>query len=161
MRNPIEWGWSHVQVAVYGKFKAYPDDIRPEELSGEILAFMQHHLFDPKRLDRNDYAKTIRRWRGVFGKKPLMWFRYERMYQDPRGLLVDICRHIGADTEWVEGLNADMLRQNVLEPKKIPFPPALRAEYADRCASLIDDLENLLGEKFDDWRSWPQIGTGP
>jgi hypothetical protein len=114
---------------------------------------VRRNLFHPGWLARNDYATTIRRWRKYFGKDALMCFRYERIAQDPRGLLADICRHIGADPAWAERVEQDVIAKMVFSSGKIPFPPTLRAEYVERCAPFIDDLEQLLGERFDDWRA--------
>lgn len=79
--------------------------------------------------------------------------RYERIAQDPRRLLAEICLHIGADPAWIDGHAPDVIGRMVFASDKIPFPRALRAEFAERCAKYVDDLERLLGERFDDWRS--------
>jgi hypothetical protein len=140
-------------MVVENEFQACPDDLKAGEPQGEVLAFVRQQLFHPGCLARCNYAETIRRWQRQFSEDSLMWFRYERISEDPRGLLVDVCRHVGADPFWGERLESDMIERTIFASKKLPFPPELRAEFADRCAPYIDDLEQLLGERFDGWRS--------
>jgi len=153
MRHPIDRAWSFVQMVVENEFQVCPDDLKAGEPKGEVLAFVRKQLFHPGCLARSNYAETIRRWRKQFSEDSLMWYRYERISEDPRGLLADVCRHIGADPSWCEQLAPDMIERTVFASKKIPFPTELRAEFADRFAPYIDDLEQLLGERFDGWRS--------
>lgn len=153
MRNPIERSWSFVQMAVSRNFETVPHDLKAGDPRGDTLKFVRQKLFHAGSIARNDYAGTIRRWREQFGSEALMVFRYERIMQDPRDLLQDICRHIGADPAWADSVQQDVLAQRVFSFDQIPFPPALRAECAERCAPYIDDLEQLLGERFNDWRS--------
>ena len=153
MRHPVERAWSFVKMAIGRKFKDVPADLAAGEPGGEALAFVRDQLFHPGCLARNNYARTIRRWRGTFGDDALMLYRYERIAREPRALLSEICRHIGADAAWAEDVAAERIEGTVFASVDIPFPPALRAEYAERCQPYIDDLEALLGERFDDWRS--------
>ncbi|MBU0689901.1 MAG: sulfotransferase domain-containing protein [Gammaproteobacteria bacterium] len=153
MRHPIDRAWSFVEMEVARKFGQCPHDLMAGNPQGEILDFVRRKLFKPNFLMQSDYATSIRRWRKHFGDDALMYYRYERIAQDPRGLLVDICRHIGADPAWADGLKTDALGQMLSTSEKIPFPPALRAEYVELCAPYIDDLEQLLGQRFDDWRA--------
>ena len=118
-----------------------------------MLEFVRRKLFQRGCLERSNYAGTIRRWRRRFGDAALMCYRYERIARDPRRLLAEVCAHIGADPAWVDGLEKDVIGRMVFSSDKIPFPRALRAEFAERCAPYLDDLERLLGERFDDWRS--------
>ena len=153
MRHPIDRAWSFVQMEVAKAFATVPPDIISGDPQGEHLAFVREKLFQPEWLARSDYATTIRRWRDLFGDEALMLFRYERIASEPRALLADICRHIGVDPAWASELTQDVIRRTVFPSEKIPFPPALRNEFAEHCAPYIADLELLLGERFDDWRS--------
>ena len=153
MRHPIERAWSFVLMSIERKFKTSLENINAGEPTGEVLAFIRQELFHSTCLARSNYAETIRRWRRQFSEDALMWFRYERISEDPRGLLADVYRHVGADPSWGERLESDMIERTVFVSEKLSFPPKLRAEFADRCAPYIDDLEQLLGERFDGWRS--------
>lgn len=153
MRHPVERAWSFVQMAVGRNFTDLPPDLMAGEPQGEVLEFVRRKLFQRGCLERSNYAGTIRRWRRRFGDAALMCYRYERIARDPRRLLAEVCAHIGADPAWVDGLPPDVIGRMVFSSDKIPFPRALRAEFAERCAPYLDDLEQLLGERFDDWRS--------
>jgi hypothetical protein len=153
LRHPLDRAWSFVRMAIERRYPAIPADLAAGEPRGEMLAFVRQKLFHPGCLARNDYATIIRRWRQRFGDDALMWFRYERIAREPAALLSEICRHIGADAQWAKQLAPGRLERTVFASADIPFPRSLRAEYAERCRPFVDELEKLLGERFDDWRS--------
>jgi len=142
-----------VKMGVARRYGHVPPDLAAGEPQGEVLAFVRQKLFARGCLLRSDYARTIRLWRHQFGDDALMYFRYERIAREPRALLAEVCRHIGADPAWADKLPAEQAGRVVFSFEDFPFPPALRAEYAEQCQTCIDDLEKLLGERFDDWRS--------
>ena len=153
MRHPVERAWSFVKMGVARRYGRVPPDLAAGEPEGEVLAFVRQRLFARGCLLRSDYARTIRLWRHQFGDDALMHFRYERIAREPRALLAEVCRHIGADPAWADELPAEQAGRVVFSFEDFPFPPALRAEFAEQCQTCIDDLEKLLGERFDDWRS--------
>jgi hypothetical protein len=152
MRHPVERAWSFVKMAVGRRYETLPPDLAAGEPRGEVLKFVRLKLFHGGCLARGDYARTIRLWRRAFGDDALLYFRFERIVREPRALLADICRHVGADPAWSDRVPQDQLERSVFSSEDFPFPPALRAECAERCQSYIDDLERLTGERFDDWR---------
>jgi hypothetical protein len=153
MRHPIERAWSFVQMVVKQQYKVCPDNIKRGNPQGEELAFIRQNLFHPGCLARSNYAETIRRWRKQFGEEAVMCFRFERITQSPRELLTDICQHIGADPVWVETLPSGALKEEIFSSERIPFPSSLKEEFTNKCTPFIDDLEHLLEERFDDWRT--------
>ena len=153
MRNPVERAWLHVQVEIKRKFGGLPDDILTGNPTKETLEFIRQKLFQPSSLVQSNYARTIQRWTRHFNTKSFMCFRYERIIDEPRGLLKEICNQIQVDPNWIDGLKQEMLVSKLDDPWEIKFPEALKAEYTDRCKPFLDELEQLLGQSFENWRS--------
>lgn len=153
MSHPLDRAWSFVLMAARKEDSVRPHDLVTGEAKGAVLGFVRKTLSQPLCLARCDYASMIRRWRQQFGDEAVLWFRQEQVELDPRGLLGAICRHIGVDPAWAGGLSPEIIGRPLDAAATPAFPPALRAEYAETFARHLDDLEQLLGEKFTDWRS--------
>lgn len=152
MRHPVERAWSSVQMYIEQTFAQCPPDIAAGTPTAEHLALLRERLFHPGCLARSHYAQTIRRWRRHFPREALLCFRYERIRDEPRALLAELCRHLGASPDWAAGLPDEALRGTVFASPRLPFPAALRAEFQARCAPLIDEVERLLDMPLGDWR---------
>lgn len=94
MRNPIERAWSQARMNLVRFTDRAFEDVPDAEF--------YDHFEDPRSVKRGDYLQILSNWTTVFPENQIHIDFFERVAEDPRGLLRDVFRFLDVrtDIEW-------------------------------------------------------------
>ena len=166
-RDPIDRAWSALLMELrnavrgveVGKFaiKDKTDSRHLQQMDKESNPDQHDDDYFLDRLrhsthsQRCDYAGGLRRWLKYFDKEQLLIVDYNKISQDPRATLKEICDHIGVESKvLLELLSDDELktRKNaaVGSTKNKPIRPSLRKKMEKHLGPAASDFNALLKE---------------
>jgi hypothetical protein len=145
LRNPIARAWSSALMALERAEMTIDD--------ASHLWFLDHFKSAGSRR-RGDYLSCIKRWQAVFCDEQFLTIMFDDIIKDPRGVLVRLCRHLGADTSWVGELPAAELAMPVFAGPGFDLPEPLLVSLRVLYKPMINPLSDLLGRDLSAWLDW-------
>jgi hypothetical protein len=142
IRNPIDRAWSSAKMAL-----ARAEMTLPEASDQWFI----DHFNSSGSLARGDYQNCIENWRRVFPDDSLAVFRYEHMTVNPKLFLCEICRHIGVNTNWIDGLDDWSLRTPTFQSTPSQIRESLKPELQRLYSDKIKRLSDYLSDDFTNW----------
>jgi hypothetical protein len=137
LREPTEWCWSFARMSLIGS-----RDARSISETEYLEFFHEYRSYYPS-LDR------IRQWRSQFGDRLYLSF-YDRIADDPHGLLDEVCRFLEVPTFALAGADLDVAKQiNAGQPVELPprFRPFLQRLFRD----IVEELAEEFGDPPRRW----------
>lgn len=116
LRNPIARAWSSALMAMTNAKKPF------HETSD---AWFIGRFRGTGSIERGDYEACLRRWRSVFRPDQILVSRYEKIRDDPLGLLEQCVVHLGVDNAFYATVPHETLSRKVHSGPGHPLQPSL------------------------------------
>jgi hypothetical protein len=149
IRNPIERAWSHALMEL-GR--------NPKRDLSRVPEWRWIAHFDRLRQRwYGDYARTLENWSAFYSPKQIHVDLYERVSEDPNGMMRDILTHIGADSTWTPPDNSLRSRQWSIgevtggRSEGVELPDSLRWHLAKQWLDPVQRLNERLNGRVDHW----------
>lgn len=148
MRNPIERAWSQARMNLVKLTDRDYEEVSDAE-------FLDHFTQD-RSIDRGNYLQILDNWLTVFPKEQLHVDFFERIADDPRGLLEDVFTFLGVttDVDWHDFPYNEVIFSG---PKR-EMPAHFRSFLEDVYAEDLKRLHDRFGEPV---RPWMEGVSGP
>lgn len=136
LRDPIDRAWSHYRYV--HKMEAYGD-------TKEIYRFMN----SKEQLKRSDYLTILKNYRSVFDENQLYISFYDRVVEDPEGLLSEIVSFIGGNPKNIATYCSINAQSNVSKQGNIPDEALaiLKSKYKTTIEKMAHEF-NSFPEKW-------------
>jgi len=143
LRNPVDRAWSQALMNIVTHDGRRYQDVPPVDFYA--------HFDSEHATDRGAYMTTIDRWEQAFSREHLLVDFYDRIGEDPRGLLTRVMTHVGVvvPMDW----SAYPMNEVYFEGVKIPMPQAYRDYLRAKFHDEIERLYDHFGEPVRTWRS--------
>ncbi len=142
IRNPIERAWSSALMALKRA------EMELEEASDQWFI---DHFTSKGSLARGDYETCIRMWRGIYPSNQLLILRFEMLRDDPQGLLIRCCQHLGVDDAIYRNANMEVLKRPVFPGNSTAIRPTLMPALEKLYEQKIISLSNYLQQDCSEW----------
>lgn len=144
MRNPIERAWSQARMNLVTLTDREYEEVSDEE-------FLDH--FTQERsissIKRGDYLQILDNWLTVFPEDQLHVDFFERIADDPQGLLEDVFSFLGVSTE-VDWKNFPY-NEVIFSGSDREIPPHFRSFLEDLYTEDLKRLHDRFGEPVRPW----------
>jgi hypothetical protein len=137
LREPVDRAWSDVNMRV-----------RKRRLAADFVTcgrFERDLLADPTQRAHADYAGNLERWGRFFPPDQIHAAFFDRLTDDPQGLLRDVCRFIGIDDGDIR------MPHDVDRPRNArdnpPMPAAASRFLAELLGPYVEDQHRLFGNE--------------
>lgn len=141
MRNPIERAWSQARMNLVKLTDREYEDVSDAE-------FLDHFTQD-RSIKRGDYLQILDNWLTVFPEDQLYVDVFERIADDPRGLLEDVFSFLGVstDVQWDHFPYDEVIFSG---PSR-EMPAHFRSFLEDLYAEDLERLYDRFGEPVRPW----------
>jgi hypothetical protein len=142
LRNPVDRAWSQALMNLCQHRNRRYDQVAPAEFYA--------HFDGAHATARGSYVANLATWESVFPREQLLVDFYERITDDPRGLLTDVLRHVGATVpaDW----SPFPLAEVVFKGEGVPMPDAYRDHLRRKFRDDIERLYDRFGDPVAAWR---------
>jgi hypothetical protein len=145
MRNPVERAWSHCRMRL-AELQGRPFAAVPHE---EIVAFLDG---DAARA-ASDYPAIVDAWSRSFPAEQIHLEWFDRVVEDPQGLLRDVYEFLGVPTTDPRAyLDASRRIHVGVGPSEVPQP--YRDHLARRFLGLIEETHRRYGSYAARWLAY-------
>lgn len=144
MRNPIERAWSQARMNLVKLTDREYEDVSEEE-------FLEHFT-QPRSISsikRGDYLQILDNWLAVFPEEQLHVDFFERIADDPQGLLEDVFSFldVSTDVDWEKFPYNEVIFSG---PDR-EIPPHFRSFLEDLFAEDMRRLHDRFGDPVHPW----------
>jgi hypothetical protein len=156
LRDPVARAHSHYQERSRQGIETLPTfaaavEAEPDRLAGEVERMLEdptyvswNHL-NFGYLAQSDYAAGLSRWLAAFPREQVLVLRSEDLYADDAAVLAEVRGFLGLEAQ----RPAETKQWN--RTGSSDLDPVLARELADRLASSVAALGDLLGWPADPW----------
>jgi hypothetical protein len=137
LREPTEWCWSFARMSMIGSRDA--DSIS----DAEYLSFFQEYRSYYPTLAR------IRHWSSQFGDRLYVDF-YDRIAEDPHGLLDDVCAFLDIPTFAQTGVHVDV-KELINPARNLELPPRFLRVLQRLFRDVVEELADEFGDPPRRW----------
>jgi hypothetical protein len=139
MRNPVERAWSHVRFEWSRGALSNINDV------DKIKKFVE----SPSQSLRSDYVRTINIWTSCFPIEQIHVGFYDKILNDSRGFLQEICGFLGVDKDIFSSSKPLINKVNVSKTFEIPIE--IKYFLAEKYYPEIQKLNDLVGGYSSIW----------